>query len=106
MKQLQSSVKQFCRQYGMEMKPEHALLDTLSELGEVAKEILKVSNYGKQPIAYSDAIKAELGDVLYSLITVANAFEINLEKALTEAMDKYKKRLLHGSADSKHEKNI
>ena len=34
----------------MEALIEHRILDLMSELGEVAKEVLKMSDYGKKPI--------------------------------------------------------
>lgn len=38
---MQTKVEQFVGQYGLETPLEHRLLDLLSELGEVAKEVLK-----------------------------------------------------------------
>ena len=101
MKKLQAKVKQFCQENKMESPIEHRVLDTLSELGEVAKEVLKMSNYGQKPLEYRAEIKAELGDVLYSLITIANAFEVDLEEAVHQSIDKYQQRLdKKGSAGS------
>jgi len=45
----------------------------------------------------------ELGDVLYSLITVANTFNIDLEDALLQVLEKYKKRLENGSLGSEND---
>ena len=87
----------------MESPVEHRVLDTVSELGEVAKEILKMSNYGRKPIEYRAELKSELGDVLYSLITIANTFNIDLEDALKQVLEKYKKRLKKGSIGSENE---
>lgn len=72
----------------------------MSELGEVAKEILKMSDYGKRPIKYREELRSELGDLFYSLITIANSFDIDLEKALEIVLAKYEKRLKKGSAGS------
>ena len=57
MKHLQERVKKFCKDNDMEAPIEHRVLDTLSELGEVAKEILKMSNYGKQAIEYRNNLQ-------------------------------------------------
>lgn len=68
-------------------------LDLMSEVGEVAKEILLASNYGEQtPVFTDDKIQKELGDVLYSLCLVASAADVDLDEALTAALTKYKKR--------------
>lgn len=103
MKALQQRIKKFCRENNMESPAEHRVLDTMSELGEVAKEILKMSNYGRKPIEYRDELKSELGDVLYSLITIANTFDIDLEEALEQVLQKYERRLKQGSAGSEND---
>ncbi len=100
MKELQQRIKEFCKKHNLESSPEHKVLDTMSELGEVAKEILKMSDYGRKPIKYRDELKSELGDLFYSLITIANSFDIDLEEALDLVLEKYGKRLKKGSAGS------
>jgi NTP pyrophosphatase (non-canonical NTP hydrolase) len=103
MKNIQEKIKIFCKENDMESPIEHRVLDTMSELGEVAKEILKMSNYGKKPIEYRNELKSELGDVFYSLITIANTFDVDLEDALEQVLEKYKKRLEKGSAGSEND---
>ena len=103
MKEIQEKIKQFCKENNLESSAEHRVLDTMSELGEVAKEILKMSNYGKKPIEYKEELKHELGDVFYSLITLANTFDIDLEDALKQVLEKYKERLKKGSAGSEND---
>ena len=98
MREIQERIKKFCKENDMESPTEHRVLDTMSELGEVAKEILKMSNYGRKPIEYREELKSELGDVLYSLITIANTFDIDLEEALRQVLEKYEKRFKKGSA--------
>lgn len=100
MKDLQSEIKQFCKDNSMEAPIEHRVLDLMSELGEVSKEILKMSSYGTKPLGESKELEGELGDALYSLVTVANYFDINLEEAVKGALAKYKRRLQKGSAGS------
>ena len=100
MRELQLKIKEFCKEHNLESPIEHRVLDTMSELGEVAKEILKMSDYGRKPVEYKEELKLELGDVLYSLITIANTLDIDLEDALNIVLEKYKKRLIKGSAGS------
>ena len=45
----------------------------------------------------------ELGDVLFSIITIANAFEIDLEEALNKVLKKYEKRIKKGSSGSEND---
>ncbi len=103
MKALQKKIKDFCGKNDMESTVEYRLLDTLSELGEVSKEVLKMSNYGRKPLEYNNSIRSELGDVLFSLITVANSFDIDLEEEVNGALEKYEHRLKKGSAGSENE---
>ena len=100
MKDIQKKVKLFCEKNELNSPIEHRVLDTMSELGEVAKEILKMSNYGDRPIKYNDNLKMELGDLLYSIITIANVFDIDLDEALNEVLRKYDQRMLKGSPSS------
>lgn len=100
MNKLQEKVKDFCQKNNLNSPIELRILDVTSELGEVAKEILKMSSYGKRTIKYSKAFKDEIGDLFYSLITVANFFDINLEDTLFLALSKYEKRLKKGTLGS------
>ncbi len=103
MKDIQNKIKIFCKKHQLESPIEHRILDTMSELGEVAKEILKMSDYGKKPLKYKDELKSELGDLLFSVITIANSFDVNLEEALNMVLEKYEKRLKKGSAGSEND---
>ena len=40
MKKIQEKVKKFCEENDMESPAEHRILDLISKLGEVAKEVL------------------------------------------------------------------
>jgi NTP pyrophosphatase (non-canonical NTP hydrolase) len=100
---IQSDVKQFCEKYDLNSPLEHRTLDLVSEVGEVAKEILKMSDYGKKPIQINDEIKSEMGDVLFVLAIIANQLNISLDEALREVLQKYEKRLAKGGAGSENE---
>jgi len=100
MKELQETVKRFCAEHNINLQPEIRMLDLTSEVGELAKEILKASNYGKKQLEFREEMKLELGDVLFSLITLANALGINLEEALNSLIEKYRARASKGSIGS------
>jgi len=91
MKEIQTKIKKFCKEHNLESPAEYKVLDTMSELGEVAKEIFKMGDYGRKPLKYREELKSELGDFLYSIITIANSFNIDLEEALNIVLEKYKK---------------
>lgn len=91
--QLQKTVSSFVETNELDDSVEIRLLDLVSEVGELSKEYIKGTNYGKEPFQPSSEWEIELGDVIYSLICVANNTSIDMEKALQKALDKYKKRL-------------
>jgi NTP pyrophosphatase (non-canonical NTP hydrolase) len=103
MKELQTRIKAFTKNHNLESPIEHRVLDTVSEIGEVAKEVLKMTDYGREEPQYRKELSSELGDVLYSLITIANTYDIDLEDSLENALKKYMKRLERGSAGSEND---
>jgi len=103
MRRIQEKIRKFCNKNNLQGTPEIKILDTLSELGELAKEILKATDYGKKKMVGSDGLKSELGDVFFSLISAANSLNLDLEESLEAALRKYDKRLRKGGAGSENE---
>ena len=93
MRATQDRVAQFVKEHGLDAPAHARLLDLTSELGEVAKEFLTSSQYGGKEFKRTDAWCDELGDVLFSLVCLANATGVDLEVALSQALDKYAQRL-------------
>ena len=93
---IQNEVEEFCQTHNLVSPPEHRILDLVNEVGEVAKEVLKMTEYGTKPLQFREEIISEIGDVFYSLITVANYFNVNLEEALKMVIKKYKQRINRG----------
>ena len=103
MKQVQSQIKDFCQKHNLNAPLEHRILDLVSEIGEVSKEVLKMTDYGQKPPEPRAETKSELGDVFFSLIVAANLLNIDLEEALEEVLKKYSQRLDKGdSPDSEN----
>jgi len=50
MKKIQKRVENFCKENNLDSPVEHRILDLVSELGEVSKEVLKMSNYGRKKL--------------------------------------------------------
>lgn len=93
MNEVQKKVQLFCKKNNLSSSIEHRVLDIVSEIGELSKEILKASGYGKSSYVYNENIKLELGDVLFSLITLANSLDVNLDVALEAVLKKYESRM-------------
>jgi len=70
----------------------HAL-DLVSEVGEVAKEVLLATDYGRRPPQFRPELAGELGDALYSLLALAEACGVDAGSALDAALAKYQRRL-------------
>ncbi|MBT4649094.1 nucleotide pyrophosphohydrolase [bacterium] len=93
MQKLQKKVQDFFQDNNLELSVEHRVVDLMSEVGELSKEILLSTSYGKSEFKSTDNLKNELGDVFYSLIVLANSFDIDMEEVLDKTLDKYSKRM-------------
>ena len=95
--EFQRTVANFVVERGIEAPVQARLLDLSSEIGELAKEYLKSTNYDHEPFEKpADGWSDELGDVLFSLICLANSTDVNLTAALQRALKKYEDRLRRG----------
>lgn len=93
----QNRVNDFVHSHNLEIPIAERLLDLVSEIGEVAKEILKSTEYGKRPFKPGEGWEDELGDTFFSLVCIANSTEVDLLAALEMALRKYESRLREGS---------
>lgn len=88
----QNKVAEFIEKYEMDGTTEFRILDLVSEVGEVAKDATKSAGYGTDPDNLS-VKKDEIGDVLFSLLAVAESLDIDAEEALNLALEKYERRI-------------
>ena len=82
----------FVDRHELETPPEFRLLDLVSELGEVAKEVTESTDYGDDP----DRLRIEpdeIGDVLFALLALAESVDVDANEALDAALSKYETRL-------------
>ena len=89
----QTAVARFVERHQLGTSVEARALDLVSEVGEVAKEVLKGTAYGREPFSPTDAWAGELGDAFFSLLCVANGTGVDLKAALQEAIIKYERRI-------------
>ena len=89
----QRRVTDFARQHDLLHDPTTHALDLVSEVGEVAKEVLLSTDYGRRASQPRPRLADELGDVLYSLLTLAEACGVDAGDALDAALEKYEHRL-------------
>lgn len=94
MNKMQEQVALFSHKNNLQPKTIFSLLDLMSELGESAKEILKMTNYGqKTTITKTIELELEVGDALFSLLNFANSLDIDAEQALLAVLKKYQQRI-------------
>ena len=89
----QKTVAEFVTRHQLEAPVEARVLDMVSEIGEVAKEVLKATEYGHRPFQPTEAWSEELADAFFALICLANSTQVNLDHALALALEKYRQRL-------------
>ena len=89
----QLAVARFVEAQALEVPPAIRLLDLVSEAGEVAKELLTGTRYGREEFRPGAAWPEELADLFFALVCVANSTGVNLESALEAALAKYDARL-------------
>lgn len=93
----QQQATAYARERNLIHSPTVITIDLMSELGEVAKEILLATDYGQQPARFDvERISGELGDALYSLCLLATAVDVDLDQALEGTLAKLETRLQRG----------
>ncbi len=88
----QQRVAAFIETHDMETPPTFRVLDLVSEVGEIAKEVNRSTGYGTSPTELSIR-ENELGDALFALLALAESVDIEADTALDVAIDKYERRL-------------
>jgi NTP pyrophosphatase (non-canonical NTP hydrolase) len=77
---------------GIEALVHVRLLDLVSEVGELSKEVLKATDHGRAPFDPPESWAVEKGDVLFALMCLAKSTSVDLEAAL----DTYGERMALG----------
>lgn len=94
MTEAQRRVGEFVREHDLEAPVQARLLDLASEVGELSKEVLEGTGYGRRDFRNAEGWEGELGDALFSLLCLANSTGVDLDDALTRTLEKYRERLV------------
>lgn len=89
-------VREFNREHDLSLSPEHRVLDLVSEVGELSKEVLTAADYGEAEVERTPDIEDEFGDVYYSLLSLADELDVDPETALAASLEKYRDRANEG----------
>ncbi|GGL59295.1 MazG nucleotide pyrophosphohydrolase domain-containing protein [Halocalculus aciditolerans] len=87
----QDRVADFFDEHDLEGEPAYQLLDLTSEVGELAKDAVESTDYGAS--GEVEVKSDEVGDVLFSLLAVANSLDLDASACLDEAIEKYESRI-------------
>ncbi len=90
--EIQKIVNDFNKEKNINNTLEIRIIDLISEMGELSKELLKSTNYGITDFKTSEEWRGEIADILYSIICIANETGIDLEKSFKDVLVKYDKR--------------
>ena len=74
-------------------QPSSMMLRLMEEVGELSREINH--HYGQKPKKPSEPegdIALELADILFIIVCMANSMQIDLDKAFSQTMEKYRLR--------------
>ncbi|HNV96939.1 MAG TPA: nucleotide pyrophosphohydrolase [bacterium] len=90
MKQLQKQVDEWVKQYKIEYFSPHEILARLvEETGELAREINHIWGPKKKKDSEDKKDLAdEMGDIIFTVICLANSLNIDLDEAFSRVMDK------------------
>ena len=89
---MQGKVAEMMEEFGLGQDPQLRMLDLTSEVGELAKEVLKATDYGAHSLVSTASLEEELGDCLFSLFCLSQALHFDGEAALDKVLEKYRRR--------------
>ncbi len=85
-------VKNFNEKFMEPLNPNIRMHDIVSEIGEMAKEIIKSQEYGNKDFELTDEMVLEYGDALYSMISFGLENNIDIKGTLNKIIEKYENR--------------
>lgn len=89
---MQDKVQKFIQSNALGCPTECRYLDLVSEIGELGKEILLATNYGKTNFSPTQNLNSEMGDCLFSLLALCDTLGLEAETVLDDALAKYSAR--------------
>lgn len=91
-----NEVREFNREHDLSLAPEHRVLDLVSEVGELSKEVLTAADYGERTPERTSGVEDEFGDVYYALLSLADELGVDPGEALAASLEKYRERAADG----------
>ena len=89
---MQKTVANFIAEYNLSTDVQTRYIDLVSEIGELGKEILTSTDYGKNDFLTNAQMIDEVGDCLFSLFALCHEMGIDAQNALNNSLAKYEQR--------------
>ena len=91
--QIQQDIDALITEFGGYWPPLAMLASVVEEVGELSREInAKAKIKHKKASEPINSIGEELADAIFSLICIANHYEVDLTKEIKNVLEKYRKR--------------
>jgi len=91
--EIQASVDRWINQFEEGYWPPLSMFaSVIEEVGELAREINDREGYKKKRSINEESLGLELGDIIFSVVCLANHYRIDLDKAFRSVMEKYENR--------------
>ncbi len=89
---MQKTVSEFIEKYHLHTDAQTRYIDLASEIGELGKELIKATDYGKKTYESTTGVSDEMGDCLFSLLALCCELNVDAHDALDAALRKYEMR--------------
>jgi len=90
---IQNKVDKWIKGHGGYWSPLSMLASVMEEVGEISRELNHIEGFKpKKPTEKEDGLGQEIGDLLFSVICLANYYKINLSEEIELVLQKYTKR--------------
>ena len=91
---IQEKIDEFINNHGGYWPPLSMLAAIVEEVGELAREINHLERYKPKKADKTDmrSLGEELGDIVFSVICLANFYDIKLNEEILQVLKKYQKR--------------
>ncbi|MCL2406578.1 MAG: hypothetical protein FWC95_01480 [Defluviitaleaceae bacterium] len=89
---MKDKVTAFLDKYNLRTDPSVRYIDLVSEVGELGKELIKATDYGKKGFVRTDETVGEIGDCLFALFALSYELGVDMPAALDVALAKYERR--------------
>ena len=92
MKDILNTLSELLIKADAKMDPQSRMMDVASEVGELSKEVLKSTRYGRKEFTMTSEFEEEYGDVLYSLLSMGLENGIDIESNIKKMIKKMNSR--------------